>query len=110
MAETIWEAGKLNMVWQQVGTRTGTTERRFRRANFDVLQWSSVAGNAADFYVVPRWLGGVTPEEINLKGDIDASATGTEFGYYDLNDVIVEPFEGDGRSDTWKALHSFGYL
>jgi hypothetical protein len=105
MAETVWETGKLRAVWHPIGKRANG-EQRFRRANFDVLQWASTGG-AWDTYIVPLGTARITNADVTL---LEAERIGTEFGYYDIEPIVIDVHESDGRSDSWKALHSFGYI
>ncbi len=104
MAESIWEAGKLRAVYNPIGRRENG-ERRFRRANFDVLEWKPNGSRAT--YIVPLGITRIAASETNLR---EAEGFGHEFGYYDLDPIIIEPHEGDGKSDSWMSLHAFGYL
>lgn len=108
MAESIWEKGRLTAVYQQVGRRESDRARRFRRANFDVLEWASVEGQPEALYILPNSGDRATAADYNLKEQ--AENAGREFGYYTLDPMVVEVHEADGRSDSWKALHAFGPL
>ena len=106
MAENVWEKGALEAVLHPVGKRENG-EARYRRANFDVLRWKAPSATYEEQYVVP--IGMVTKVsggELNLQEE----QLGTEFGYYVLERHIVEPFEADGKSDSWKSLHGFGFV
>ena len=107
MAETIWEKGRLRSVFEPVGKRANG-EVRYRRANFDVLEWASTATGDAELYVIPLGFGRIEPGQFNVP--VHDFNSGSEFGYYTLWRDIVEPHESDGKSDTWKALHGFGAL
>jgi hypothetical protein len=106
MAEAIWEKGTLRAVLQPVGRRENG-EMRYRRALFDVLEWASVEGQPRETYILPRGIVAVTGTDVNALNEADE--IGREFGYYDAQPLIIEPHEGDGKSDSWRALHAFGY-
>jgi hypothetical protein len=105
MAESIWEKGRLTAVFQQVGVRSDDGKKRFRYANFDVLEWASVDGNPPVLYILTAGGDSLTAPDINLKEDEKA---GREFGYYQLDPLIIDACEADGKSDSWRSLHSFG--
>jgi len=103
-----FQTGKLHAVYNPVG-KTAAGEPRYRRANFDVLEWSSVAGAKRQTYILPLGNERITDVDINLEiPETDAHIIGREFGFYDLDFFIVEP--GGDSSDSWKGLHSFGHL
>ena len=109
MAETIWEKGKLKAVYQPAGRRENG-ELRYRRANFDVLEWTAPGASRSDTFVVPLGLVRIVSADTNLNANDGDAQLGHEFGYYDPEITVVEPHEGDGRGDSWKSLHCFGYV
>ncbi len=105
MPQTIWEAGRLTDVWTPVG-KSDEGNQRYRRANFDILLWSSTAGAPPETYVAP--LGDrITGVDVALK---ESWQTGHEFGYYGKDSILTETHMGDGASDAVTALHDFGYV
>lgn len=108
MAESIWEKGRLRQVFEPVGRRPNTGETRYRLARFGVLEWASTENGDAELYVLPEGFDCAQPGQFNVTPD-DRN-TGAEFGYFALGAHVIEPHEADGRSDTWKALHSFGVI
>lgn len=107
MAESIWEGGRLTDVWTPVGRDAGGAAR-FRRANFDILNWVSGTGTP-DTYVLPLGIERVSAADVVLKAD-GSGQLGQEFGYYGGDSVVLETHQGDGMSDTLPALHAFGPL
>jgi hypothetical protein len=105
MAQTVWESGKLTDVWAPVG-RSDEGNVRFRRANFDLLNWSQTGGQQ-EVYVLPGVGDRFPGQEVNLK---DSWQTGVEFGYYGKDSAFAETHFGDGQSDSVFALHSFGFV
>ena len=111
MAESVWQAGKLRAVYQPAGRRING-EARYRRANFDVLEWTPPGASQSSSYVLPLGTVRVVAGEMNISatnGDGD-SQFGQEFGYYEPEILVVDLHEGGGQGDTWKDLHSFGYV
>lgn len=106
MPQTVWEAGRLTDVWMPVGV-SDEGNVRFRRANFDILQWASVLNGAPDTYVVPLGTDRFPTSEVALKGTWQV---GQEFGYYVKDSLYTETHQGDGQSDSVTALHNFGYV
>lgn len=109
MAEDVWTTGILTPVYQVAG-RNPDNSVRFRRAPFDLLTWQSTSGGAPDTYVNTLGFETTNSAALALLDDHDAITVSQEFGWYRLNPVVVEPHQGNGRDDTWVALHSFGYL
>lgn len=105
MPQTAWESGILTDVWVPVG-KSDEGNRRFRRANFDLLTFSATGG-APDTYVLPNVGDRFTNQEINLK---ETWQVGHEFGYYGKDSLFTEPHLGDGKSDGVFSLHNFGYV
>lgn len=99
-----FEAGVLTDVWTFVGY-AANGNKRFRRANFDLLNWDAGSG-APSTYVVPLGLERISQAEIILK---DTPQVGHEFGYYGGDSAIVDSIPGDG-SDTFVGLNCFGYV
>ena len=105
MAESIWEKGRLREVFEPAGKRSDG-ERRYRRANFDLVEWASTPTGDPELYVAPLGFNRINDGQFNVPAtDFNA---GAEFGFYSLWREIMEPHEADGKSDTWKALHYFG--
>lgn len=107
MAEQVWTTGRLTAVYQPAGTHAGGSAR-WRRAPFDLLTWASTSGGAPETYVSTHV--GFDDGFPAVIDDSDAVGTGHEFGFYDFEAVIVEPHQGNGLDDSWKSLHSLGYL
>lgn len=101
---SVFETGKLTDVWVQCGL-DAFGQKRFQRANFDVLNWSSDGGYPA-MYVVPLGIERTNSADQALN---DLFRAGREFGYYGVESFVVDPSQGDG-SDTIFGLHSFGYV
>lgn len=99
-----FETGKLTDVWVQAGfDQFG--QKRFTRANFDVLNWSSDGGYPS-MYVLPLGIERTNSADQALK---DVYQPGREFGYYGTDSLIVDPAQGDG-SDGIFGLHCFGFV
>jgi hypothetical protein len=103
MADTIFQAGKLTAVYAPVGRRANG-ELRYRRARFDLLEWAPTGVDAATF-ILPLALTGIAADQLNL--DEPPERYGLEFGYYTVESIVLEQYQGDG-SDSWKGLHTFG--
>ena len=111
MAALQFESGKLSAVYHPMGTVNG--EPRYKRANYDVLDWGVSSTAVVNRYVMPLGIDRVAALDLNDNDRLDASDAidvGQEFGFYGKQFFIVEPHEADGNSDTLFALHSFGYL
>lgn len=105
MAENIWNKGKLTPIYYPVGKRENG-EDRYIRAPFDLLKWQSTTSSTEDLYVLPLGFETIGAKDFTLAGQDER--TRVEFGYYSPEPIVLQQHEGDGKSDTWKALHSFG--
>jgi len=104
-----WEAGKLTPVYNQVGN-AANGEKRYVRANYDLLSWSPTGAGAPTTFVVPLGFTRVqsADAQVQLNDNEDAFAIGREFGFYDLSIQVLEQHQANGLSDSWFALHGFG--
>lgn len=98
-----FKTGKLKAIYSPVGSFSDGS-KRLRRANFDVLQWAAVAGGLVETYIMPRG-NAITSEAVNDQDE----QFGMEFGFYNGENLVVEPHMGDG-SDNLFGLHMFGYV
>lgn len=106
MAESVWEKGRIEEVLHPVGKRENG-EARYRNANFSVLRWKAPGGSLEELWVLPNgMIDRLSGGELNLQEE----QLGLECGYLSLARHIVEPFQADGREDSWKSLHGFGYV
>ena len=102
---SVFEQGQLNVVWSFVGKDSNGNDR-YRRAPFDILNWSSDAGYPQT-YIVPLGLERVSAADVVLKAD-GSLQIGQEFGYYTGYRFVIDPSQGDGMGDTLQQLHTFG--
>ena len=104
------ETGRLTAVYHPHGTFSDGTPR-LRRANYDLLEWSSVAGRKMETFVIPLGFERITHSDLNDfdvgKDSGDATDIGQEFGFYRTRIVVIEPHEADG-ADSWIGLQFFG--
>lgn len=104
------EKGRLTQVLHPHGTFSDGSPK-FRRANYDLLEWSSVAGRKMETFVVPLGFERITHSDLNDfaagQDTGDATDIGQEFGFYTGRSIVIEPHEADG-SDSWKGLQFFG--
>ena len=106
-----FETGKLHAVYHPIGSVNG--EPRFKRANFDVLDWSATSTGIVQRYVLPLGFQRVTDSDLNDNDRVagsDAIDVGQEFGFYSNKFFVVEQSEGSGQEDSLFSVHSFGYL
>ena len=98
-----FSTGKLTAVYSTVGKRSNG-ETRYRREGYDVLSWDA-GGVDPETYIVP--LG----DRVSSGGaNLNDAQFGMEFGFYDLQPLVIEPHVANGSQDTWASLHSFGYV
>ena len=112
MASLQFESGRLTPVYHPMGTRSDG-EPRYKRANYDILDWAISATGIFDRYVVPLGIERVTGLDLNdsdRPDGSDAIDVGQEFGFYGKTYFIVEPHEGNGSKDELFSIHAFGYL
>lgn len=107
MAETVWTTGRLTPVYHPVGKRADG-ELMLKRANFDLMQWAAVPGGKVSTYITTLVGGGVASADV--EDENQGEQLGRIFGYYNLNAVIIEPYEMGGMTDNWMGVHSFGYM
>ncbi len=102
---SVFETGVLTDVWVPLG-KNALGNQRFRRANFDVLNWDPTGVGAPSTFVVPFGLERISQAEIVLK---DTGQVGIEFGYYGGESLFLDPSQGDG-SDSVIGCNSFGFV
>ena len=113
MASLLFENGTIREVWHPMGELNG--QPRFKKANWEVLDWASTSAGSVERYIVPVGFVRFTDADLNdivspRTAASDAIDVGQEFGFYSFDRFIIEENESDGKKDSFIALHSFGYL
>ena len=110
MANAQIDTGRLTEIFHPIGI-FDNGERRYKRANYDLLEWASVAGRKMETFVVPLGFERITDADLNDFDHLSDEAidVGQEFGFYTGDRIIVEPHQSDG-SDSWIGLQFFGYI
>lgn len=107
MADTIWESGKITQVVHPAGS-WDNGQRRFKLANFELLQWASILGGLQEMYVVPVGTTSFVASDLGVA--VRDQECGREFGFYDGSPFVVVDFHQADGSDNLLGLHAFGVL
>lgn len=103
---SVWANGRMTAVFHRIGTDPVTNEPRYRRANFDFLEWDSDGDGVAENYINTSVALVTNTTEIQQTGQ--ESDIGLMFGAYREGFEIVD-VSNPGENDTWRGLHSIGY-
>ena len=106
MADNIWQQGRIQEIVYTAG-KDSNGNTRYVKASYEILHWGSTSGGIVEDYVIPKGFFADPVAGLNIAGFQDEQAK-SEFGYYTPDRIVIEPHEADGKSDSWKALHSFG--
>lgn len=107
-ASALLEQGEITEVYYSFGTFKNDNRLKFVKAPFDIL---SMGGEQ---YVQPLALGGSAAE---LNGLFNSNTIAAEqymgrrdFGFVNLNPIVVGEHEMGTGQDNWKGLHFFDLI
>ncbi len=105
---TLLENGEITQCYYRFGTFTNDQRPKYVKAPFDLVRIG------VEQYVQPLPVGGNASE---LNGLINSSTVANEqymgrqdFGFVNLDPMVVSEHEMGDRSNTWKGLHSFDLI
>lgn len=101
---TDFQTGRLTAIYNQVGN-DAAGQPRYVRANFDLLEWASTSSSRRETYVVPLGIERIASEDVQVQNEFQL---GREFGYYQIEPLVLDQHQHNGLTDNWIGLHGFG--